>query len=336
MGKQKFLFFRGFVFVAWSVVAVTVWPNVALSALDRNDAFIGYTEGASSSLSRDHHPAQEESLLGRQNGEENIQDDFVKRLGKIREKQLGFLKPCENAHKDALECIGWAKNGECSKNAHFMLANCRKACERCEDVFVRAASERHDFVNVYFDMTVDGHGNFLRRRDDDNNDDDDDDDGEGVTHPPNRVILELYNNTHPKTSENFRKLISNNNENAGDTHIGKYKRAKFHRIIPGFMNQAGSATKSGSIYGRKFDDENINSRHHDQPYLLAMANGGPNTNGDQFYITVNPQPHLDGKHVVFGRVIRGERAVEFVNQKCGSENGRPKCDVQIARCGEML
>ncbi len=332
MGKQKFRF--GFV-VAWSV-AVTVWPNVALSALDRNDAFIGYTEGASSSLSRDHPVVQEESLLGRQNGEENIQDDFVKRLGKIREKQLGFLKPCENAHKDALECIGWAKNGECSKNAHFMLANCRKACERCEDVFVRAASERHDFVNVYFDMTVDGHGNFLRRRDDDNNDDDDDDDGEGETHPPNRVILELYNNTHPKTSENFRKLISNNNENAGDTHIGKYKRAKFHRIIPGFMNQAGSATKSGSIYGRNFDDENINSRHHDQPYLLAMANGGPNTNGDQFYITVNPQPHLDGKHVVFGRVIRGERAVEFVNQKCGSENGRPKCDVQIARCGEML
>ncbi len=94
MGKQKFLV------VAWSVV--TVWPNVALSALDRNDAFIGYTEGASSSLSRDHHPAQEESLLGRQNGEENIQDDFVKRLGKIREKQLGFLKSCENAHKDAL------------------------------------------------------------------------------------------------------------------------------------------------------------------------------------------------------------------------------------------
>ena len=163
-----------------------------------------------------------------------------------------------------------------------------------------------------------------------------DDDGEEETHPPNRVILELYNNTHPKTSENFRKLISNNNENDGDTRIGKYKRAKFHRIIPGFMNQAGSATKSGSIYGRKFDDENINSRHHDQPYLLAMANGGPNTNGDQFYITVNPQPHLDGKHVVFGRVIRGERAVEFVNQKCGSENGRPKCDVQIVRCGEML
>ena len=114
-----------------------------------------------------------------------------------------------------------------------------------------------------------------------------------------------------------------------------YEGAKFHRIITGFMNQAG-ATKSGSIYGPKFDDENINSRYHEQPYVLAMANGGPNTNGDQFYVTVNPQPHLDGKHVVFGRVIRGESAVEFVNQKCGSESGRPKCDVRIVRCGEML
>ena len=224
MGKQKFRF--GFV-VAWSV-AVTAWPNVALSALDRNDAFIGYTEGASS------------SLLGRQDGEENIPALMMSKVGEDWRETVGLFKTVRKRAQRRARVHRLAKNGECSKNAHFMLANCRKACERCEDVFVRAASERHDFVNVYFDMTVDGHGNFLSLRDDD------DDDGEEETHPPNRVILELYNNTHPKTSENFRKLISNNNENDGDTRIGKYKRAKFHRIIPGYESSRG-ATKSGSI-----------------------------------------------------------------------------------------
>jgi len=219
-----------------------------------------------------------------------------------------------------------------------MLSNCRKACERCEDVFVRTASERDDFVNVFFDLTVDNQENFLAGDYDDEEEEDEEEDEHHALHrrqPSNRVVFELFNDTHPRTSENFRRLVRNGNGDGDeDASIGAYKGQKFHRIINGFMNQAG-ATKSGSIYGLKFNDENINSRYHAQPYLLAMANGGPNTNGDQFYVTVNPQPHLDGKHVVFGRVIRGERVVEYVNQKCGSESGRPTCDVKIVRCGEM-
>lgn len=282
------------------------------SAFDRNNAFIGYSETPLEVSER--------------------------RIGKVSKSEIGNLKPCENVYDDERKCAEWMKSGECSRNKYFMLANCRKACQKCDDVYVRESSERDDYVNVFFDVEVDLReehfhidGNEGRR-------------GRRVT---NRVVFELFNDTHPKTSENFRRLITNSNfknndknkNDDGDDKLvdlgASYEGAKFHRIITGFMNQAG-ATKSGSIFGPKFDDENINSRHHEQPYLLAMANGGPNTNGDQFYVTVNPQPHLDGKHVVFGRVIRGESAVEFVNQKCGSESGRPKCHVRIVRCGEML
>ena len=290
------------------------------SQFDRNSAFIGYSETPSF-----------------------VEVSDLRRIGKVSRSEIGNLKPCENTYDDEHKCLEWIKSGECAKNENFMLAKCRKACQKCDEIYVRESSERDDYVNVFFDVEVDlweEHfhigGNDERRR-------------RGRRVVTNRVVFELFNDTHPKTSENFRRLITNSNfknndkdknddgddDTLVDLGASSYEGAKFHRIITGFMNQAG-ATKSGSIYGPKFDDENINSRYHEQPYVLAMANGGPNTNGDQFYVTVNPQPHLDGKHVVFGRVIRGESAVEFVNQKCGSESGRPKCNVRIVRCGEML
>ena len=290
------------------------------SQFDRNSAFIGYSETSSSFVTE-------------------------RRIGKVSRYEIGNLKPCENTHDDERKCLEWMKSGECAKNKNFMLAKCRKACQKCDEIYVRESSERDDYVNVFFDVEVDLWKAHFRRTD--GNDDEGRRRRNGRLYT-NRVVFELFNDTHPKTSENFRRLITNSNfksndknknDDGDDTLVdlgsSSYEGAKFHRIITGFMNQAG-ATKSGSIYGPKFDDENINSRYHEQPYVLAMANGGPNTNGDQFYVTVNPQPHLDGKHVVFGRVIRGESAVEFVNQKCGSESGRPKCDVRIVRCGEML
>ena len=220
-------------------------------------------------------------------------------------------------HDDERKCLEWMKSGECAKNKNFMLAKCRKACQKCDEIYVRESSERDDYVNVFFDVEVDLWKAHFRRTD--GNDFDEGRrrrDGRLYT---NRVVFELFNDTHPKTSENFRRLITNSNFKSNDKNknddgddtlvdlvASSYEGAK-HRIITGFMNQAG-ATKSGSIYGPKFDDENINSRYHEQPYVLAMANSGPNTNGDQFYVTVNPRPHLDGKHVVFGpSVIRGER-----------------------------
>ena len=314
--------FTRFTAVVLCITLLLVFVSFSRSSqFDRNSAFIGYSETTPSSFAE------------------------VSRIGKVSRYEIGNLKPCENVHDDERKCLEWMKSGECAKNENFMLAKCRKACQKCDEIYVRESSERDDYVNVFFDVEVDLWKAHFRRTD--GNDDEGRRRRNGRLYT-NRVVFELFNDTHPKTSENFRRLITksifksndkNKNDDGDDTLVdlgaSSYEGAKFHRIITGFMNQAG-ATKSGSIYGPKFDDENINSRYHEQPYVLAMANGGPNTNGDQFYVTVNPQPHLDGKHVVFGRVIRGESAVEFVNQKCGSESGRPKCDVRIVRCGEML
>ena len=98
------------------------------------------------------------------------------------------------------------------------------------------------------------------------------------------------------------------------------------------MNQAG-ATRPGSAYGGQFDDENF-ARNHDEPFLLSMANAGPNTNHDQFFITVAPQPHLDGKHVVFGTVVAGEEVVMAINA-VGTPAGRPKARIDIVDAGEV-
>ncbi|KAK4042593.1 cyclophilin-like domain-containing protein [Parachaetomium inaequale] len=159
--------------------------------------------------------------------------------------------------------------------------------------------------------------------------------------PLGRITFELFQDVVPKTAENFRQFCTGDSK-SGIGRAQGYKGSKFHRIIPNFMCQGGDflngdGTGSTCIYGTKsFADENFNLKH-DQPGLLSMANAGPNTNGSQFFITTVPTPFLDGKHVVFGKVVDGMDVVrKMENTKTGYKGKDvPNLDVVIAECGEM-
>ncbi|KDD76700.1 cyclophilin type peptidyl-prolyl cis-trans isomerase [Helicosporidium sp. ATCC 50920] len=182
---------------------------------------------------------------------------------------------------------------------------------------------------VFFDVTIDGES-------------------------AGRIVMGLYGKTVPKTAENFRALAT------GEKGMGKlgkplhFKGSKFHRIIPNFMLQGGDFTNGDgtggeSIYGTKFQarrwtaapgaqlqccaDENFKLKHT-KPGQLSMANAGPNTNGSQFFITTVKTDWLNGRHVVFGRVLSGMDVVRAV-EKIGSQSGKPSKEVIVADCGEL-
>jgi peptidylprolyl isomerase len=151
--------------------------------------------------------------------------------------------------------------------------------------------------------------------------------------PAGTITFELFSDVVPKTAENFRVLCSGEQGEQGEEL--SYAGSPFHRISPGFMIQGGDFTNGNgtggkSIYGERFEDENFDLQHTEAG-LLSMANAGPNTNGSQFFITVAPTPWLDGKHVVFGKVVDGMDVVKAMEAQ-GSRSGRTKEPVVFERC----
>ena len=149
------------------------------------------------------------------------------------------------------------------------------------------------------------------------------------------VQVRLFPDQAPKTVQNFVELAEGSREwtdpeTRQRTEARLYDGTIFHRVIPRFMIQGGDPLGTGTGGpGYKFADEIHPDLRFDRPYLLAMANAGPGTNGSQFFITVVPTPHLNGKHTIFGEVVDGREVVDRISQTQTDRNDRPVQDVVL-------
>jgi len=158
--------------------------------------------------------------------------------------------------------------------------------------------------------------------------------------PFGRITMGLWGKLVPRTVENFRCLCTG--EKGVSEETGQplhYKGTRFHRIIPDFCLQGGQTFENDegsggeSIYGPTFDDENLRVKFK-KPGMLAMANGGPDTNGSQFFITCCKADHLSHKCVGFGEVLEGFEVIKAL-ESIGTEEGEPMEEAVIADCGEI-
>jgi peptidyl-prolyl cis-trans isomerase A (cyclophilin A) len=149
------------------------------------------------------------------------------------------------------------------------------------------------------------------------------------------IVIQLFEDKAPKTVANFIALATGTKEWTDPKTREKVKRPLyngtiFHRVIPGFMIQGGDPLGNGAGGpGYRFEDEINPDLKHSKPGILSMANAGPNTNGSQFFITEKPTPWLDGKHSVFGEVIKGQNVVDAIANVSRDLRDRPIKDVVL-------
>ena len=150
-----------------------------------------------------------------------------------------------------------------------------------------------------------------------------------------RVVVRLFPDHAPKTVANFTELAEGGRQwtdpGTGQASTAKlYDGTIFHRVIPDFMIQGGDPLGTGTGGpGYKFADEIHPDLRFDKPYLLAMANAGPGTNGSQFFITVAATPWLNGKHTIFGEVIDGVDVIKAITQVPTAPGDRPVTPVVL-------
>jgi len=149
------------------------------------------------------------------------------------------------------------------------------------------------------------------------------------------IVVRLFPDHAPKTVSNFVELAEGTRQwtdpKTRQTSSGKlYDGTIFHRVIPDFMIQGGDPLGTGTGGpGYKFGDEFHPELSFDRPYLLAMANAGPGTNGSQFFITTVPTPWLNRKHTIFGEVIEGADVVDRISHVKTQAGDRPMTDVVL-------
>jgi peptidyl-prolyl cis-trans isomerase A (cyclophilin A) len=150
------------------------------------------------------------------------------------------------------------------------------------------------------------------------------------------IVVRLFPEQAPETVANFVGLAEGSkpwrDPETGAPGTGPlYNGTIFHRVINGFMIQGGDPQGDGrGGPGYQFKDEFHSSLRFDRPYLLAMANAGPGTNGSQFFITVGPTPHLTNKHTIFGEVVEGQEVVDAIAKSPTGRGDRPATDISVA------